>query len=395
MLDEKVKAPGAQNLSSQICFFIPSFGDGGVERMLVNTARGMASLGARVDFIVKQTNAPYLEQLPENVRLIELGDGSQRSITRRFREYLQTHRPDAVISAKGRDNSIAIAAKKVAPTETRFYLRPGTAVSARLDNRRINPLRRWWKLRGIRRLYAQADRIIAVSEGVAEDIARSVRIPRSEITVIRNPNITPEFFQMGAEPPEHPWFKNSSIPVIAGMGGLRRQKDFPTLLRAFTKLRTHRPARLVIFGEGRQHERLESLARELGIAEDVDLPGFTRNPYSHLSRSAMFVLSSLWEGSPNVLTEAMALGTPVVATDCHSGPREILDGGRLGKLVPVGDPESLARAMQETLDRPRPAADLKAATEEYTMEKSAGRYLDTMGIDIRNADTGGHPEVSG
>ncbi|MBK1691827.1 glycosyltransferase [Ectothiorhodospira mobilis] len=387
MLNDKVKPPGAQSLSSQVCFFIPSFGDGGVERMLVNTARGMISLGARVDFIVNQTHAPYLEQLPESLRLIELKEDSKRSIIRKFREYLKTYKPDAVISAKGRDHRIAIAAKKVGPPETRFYFRLGTAVSARIDNRRIHPLRRWWKLRGIRRLYAQADGIIAVSEGVAEDIAQSACIPRSEITVIRNPNITPEFFQMGAEPPEHPWFENSSIPVIVGMGGLRRQKDFPTLLRAFAKLRTHRPARLVIFGEGRQHERLESLARGLGIAEDVDLPGFTRNPYSHLSCSAMFVLSSLWEGSPNVLTEAMALGTPVVATDCHSGPREILDGGRLGKLVPVGDPEALARAMQETLDRPWSTNDLKAATAEYTMEKSAGRYLDTMGIDIRNANS--------
>ncbi|MEJ2576386.1 MAG: glycosyltransferase [Gammaproteobacteria bacterium] len=375
------RAAAAEAPSPQVCIFIPSFGDGGVEHMLVNAARGMAALGARVDFIVNQADGPYLDRLPSAVRLLTLGSRDQRDLLAEFRKYLRADRPAVVVSAKGRDDRIALKAKTTAPVGTRFFLRPGTAVTARLEERGTSRLRRWLKYRRMRRLYAQADGVVAVSEGVADEIARSTRFPRERIRVIRNPTITPELPGLSEAPVSHPWFAPGERPVILGVGGLRMQKDFATLIRAFARLRERRPARLMILGEGRQQARLQELARKLGVADDVRLPGFADNPYAYLRHAALFVLSSLWEGSPNVLTEALAIGTPVVSTDCRSGPREILQGGRFGPLVPVGDAEALARAMVETLENPLPAETLREATSEYTMEKSARRYLDAFGIE--------------
>ena len=365
----------------RVCVFIPSFGDGGVERMLVNASRGMAALGARVDFIVAHAEAPYLHHLDQpRIRLIELGTSDRRALLAKLREYLACERPDVVVSAKGKDDAIALEAKRLTGGKTRFFLRPGTAVSARSENRGTNPISRWLKERRRRRLYAQADGVVAVSEGVAEDIARSTGFPRERIRVIRNPNITPEFEALSREPLDHPWFAPGEPPVILGMGGLRTQKDFATLIRAFARLHAQRPCRLLILGEGRQHERLQRLAQELGVGADVDLPGFATNPYAYLARAGLFVLSSLWEGSPNVLTEALAVGTPVVSTDCESGPREILQGGRFGPLVPIGDVDALARAMRETLNRPLSRKVLQSTTTKYTIKKSARRYLQAFGL---------------
>jgi glycosyltransferase involved in cell wall biosynthesis len=366
---------------TRICIFITTFGDGGVERMLVNLARGLSGLGTAVDFIVKHTDAPYLDRLPPEVRLIEFSPGKPAARVRELLQYLEQNRPDALISAKGRDDVVAMRAKARTNVPTRFYLRPGTAVSERLRARKVNPLRRWLTMRRMRWLYRATDGVIAVSEGVAGEIIQATGIDPGKVRVVRNPNITPELYALAAAPLEHPWFATGQEPVLLGIGGLRLQKDFPTLLRAFARVNKQRPCRLMILGKGHLHDSLLELARELGISDRVALPGFMDNPYAYLSRAAMFVLSSLWEGSPNVLTEALALGTPVVATDCHSGPREITRNGKYGPLVPVGDVDALARAILATLENPPDGEWLKTAVQEYTMEKSAASYLSAMQLD--------------
>ena len=349
--------------------------------MLVNLARGLSGLGTEVDFIVKHTDAPYLDRLPPEVRLIEFSPGKPAARVRELLHYLEQNRPDAVISAKGRDDVVAMRAKARTGVPTRFYLRPGTAVSERLRARKTNPLRRWLTMRRMRWLYHATDGVIAVSEGVAEEIIQATGIDPGKVRVVRNPNITPELYALAAAPLEHPWFAAGQDPVLLGIGGLRLQKDFPTLLRAFALVNKQRPCRLMILGKGHLHDSLLEFARELGISDRVALPGFIDNPYAFLSRAAMFVLSSLWEGSPNVLTEALALGTPVVATDCHSGPREITRNGKYGHLVPVGDVDALARAILATLENPPDGEWLKTAVQEYTMEKSAASYLSAMHLD--------------
>lgn len=349
--------------------------------MLVNLARGLSARGEAVDFIVKTGHAPYLDRLPSAVRLIEFGDGGKKERLGKLLDYLEENRPDALISAKGKDDMVAMRAKGLTRVPTRFYLRPGTAVSERLRARSANPIKRWLTHRRMRWLYSRADGVIAVSEGVAEEIIQATGIDGAKVRVVRNPNITPEFYDLAKAPLDHPWFAPGEDPVLLGIGGLRLQKDFPTLLRAFALVNRQRPARLMILGQGHLRESLLALARELGVAERVTLPGFVDNPNAYLSRAALFVLSSLWEGSPNVLTEALALGTPVVATDCRSGPREITREGFYGPLVPVGDVEAMAREILRTLADPPNREWLKEAVRDYTVERSTAAYLRAMGLE--------------
>jgi glycosyltransferase involved in cell wall biosynthesis len=367
---------------SRVCIYINTFGDGGVERMLVNLARGLNHHGVEVDFIINHSQAPYLDQLPKAVRLIEFQTRKPKLRLQKLLAYLDEYQPDAMISAKTKDDRVALAAKQQTQAKTRFFLRPGTALSERLRARRTNPLKRWLTYRRFKQLFNQADGIIAVSQGVADDVVRITGVDPSRISVVRNPNITPEFYQLAAQALDHPWLEPGQPPVLIGMGGLRRQKDFPSLLRAFAQVAQERPCRLMILGSGHKQEELLKLADSLGVADRVQLPGFIDNPYAYLSRAALFVLSSLWEGSPNVLTESLALGIPVVATDCPSGPYEITQGGKYGQLVPVGDVAAMSRAIRETLDNPPDPTWLKTAVEEYTMERSAQSYLAVMGLEL-------------
>jgi glycosyltransferase involved in cell wall biosynthesis len=226
----------------------------------------------------------------------------------------------------------------------------------------------------VRRYYPWADGIVAVSQGVAADLLELTDLPPSKVRVLPNPVVTPELVECAAQPLDDPWFTAGAAPVVLGAGRLDQQKDFPTLIRAFAAVRSKRAARLVILGEGPERARLESLVEELGIGEHVRLPGFVSNPFSYMARAAVFVLSSAWEGMPGVLIQAMACGAPVVATDCESGPREVLASGKYGRLVPVGDHAALAEAIAATLDAPTSTLPPEAL-EPYTCEGAVDRYL--------------------
>jgi glycosyltransferase involved in cell wall biosynthesis len=168
------------------------------------------------------------------------------------------------------------------------------------------------------------------------------------------------------------------IPVILAVGRLHRQKDFPTLIGAFARLRAERPARLVILGEGKLRPALEKVARRLGVGGDVDLPGYRDNPFAWMARAAVFALSSTFEGTANVLIEAMACGCPVVSTDCPHGPREVLDNGRYGPLVPVGDSAALAHAIAAVLDNPPDREVLRSRAALYDRDTNIDRYLQVL-----------------
>ncbi len=353
-------------------------GAGGVERMLINLVRGMVDQGVSVDLVMVRTDSPHLAELPAQVRLVRLRATHTLLAVPELARYLRARRPAVLLVAKDRAGRAAVLARMLAGIDTRILVRLGTTLSSAMAER--SSLSRWLRYKPIRLLYPHIDRIIAVSEGVAEDTARIARIARARITVIRNPVITPQLYAGAAAPCPHPWLAAGEPPVILAAGRLQRQKDFPTLIRAFAQVRALKDCRLMILGEGAARPRLEALVSECALNKVVAMPGFQANPYAFLSRAALFVLSSAWEGSPNVLTEAMALGIPVVATDCPSGPAEILDGGRYGPLVAVGDAAGLAQAMLAMLAKPTPAAMVQGAVAQYTQSRSVGRYLDVLGL---------------
>jgi glycosyltransferase involved in cell wall biosynthesis len=225
-----------------------------------------------------------------------------------------------------------------------------------------------------RLLYPYADGVITVSKGVADDLVRMTGIDSEKVKVIYNPVVREDMFARAREAVAHPWVQDSSVPLIVAVGRLNRQKDFMTLIRAFAELHRHKSARLLILGEGEERSALESLVKELGLESCVSLPGFVSNPYAYLARARLFVLSSQWEGLPTVLIEAISLGVPVVSTDCESGPREILDHGKYGHLVAVGDSAALAMQMRAALDEPV-APIPREAWCEFSEDAAVENYL--------------------
>ncbi len=360
-----------------VILFITQYGAGGVERMMVQTARALAERGFRVALVLASHEGAYLDSLPDSVEQIVLDpDHLEQALA----THLIERKPIVAISAKLGDDRTLIDARDRARVETRVFFRVGNPLGYRLQARAINPLGRWLKLRRLRTLYRRADGFIAVSRGNRDDLRDRLSIPESRVHVLPNPVVTPELYQSAAEDPGHPWLVPDAPPVVLGVGGLRQQKDFGTLIKAFANVRLNRECRLIILGEGRQRGRLTRLAEGLGIADDVDLAGWRGNSHAYMARAAVFALSSRWEGLGNVMIESAALGTPIVATDCPYGPREILQDGRYGELVTTGDPTALARGIERTLDDPPARALVQEAAEPYRMEESARRYAVALGL---------------
>ena len=295
--------------------------------------------------------------------------------------YLREEKPDVVFSAKTHTNLVALWARRLAGSNTRIVVSERTHLSRDLQSPKIKKWRWRFVVPVIHRAYAWADAIVAVSDGVAEDLARTAGIPRQKLTTIYNPVFTRQLIEKVKLPMEDPWFAPGAPPVILGAGRFVPQKDFPTLLRAFTRVRAKRDARLIILGEGKdatRRDELLDLAKHLGIADDLALPGFVDNPFSYMAQASVFVLSSAWEGFANALAEAVACGCPVVSTDCPSGPSEVLENGTYGALVPVGDDAALADAILATLDNPPDKEFLRKRGAEFSLERSVERHLEVL-----------------
>lgn len=355
-----------------IAFFLPSLVGGGAERVVVNLAQGITERGIRVDLVLAAAEGPLLDQLPPTVRVVDL---RARRVLRGLvplAGYLRRERPRVLVSSMGHANLIAIWAARLAGGVAPLIVTEHNTLSQETQRQRRLVGMLWPRL--LRTFYPWATRVVAVSRGAADDLARTAGLPRDRIEVVYNPVITPAMLALAQQAPDHPWLAPGQPPVILGVGRLTGQKDFSTLVRAFAEVRRRRPARLIILGEGPDRTAIEAQTRELGVADDVALPGFQENALAYMASSAVFVLSSAWEGLPTVLIEALAAGTRVVSTDCPSGPREILQDGRLGALVPVGDAAALAAAMLEALERPADAIPTDALLP-FTRDASVDHYL--------------------
>jgi glycosyltransferase involved in cell wall biosynthesis len=357
-----------------IAFFLPGLHGGGAERIVLNLTQGIAERGLAVDLVLAAATGPLLDQVAPGVRLVDLKSPRVLRSIGPLARYLRNERPRALVSSMSHVNLVALWAAKLAGTAVPVVVTEHNTMSQ-------SALEQGWLERNLwppllRGFYPWASHVVAVSRDAADDFARTVGLPRERVQVIYNPVIMPGMKSRAHQAPDHPWFAGGP-PVILGIGRLTRQKDFSTLIRAFAGVRRQRPARLIILGEGEDRGALEALVAELGLKDDVALPGFRDNPLAYLAASALFVLSSAWEGLPTVLIEALAAGTRVVSTDCPSGPREILQDGRLGSLVPVGDVSALSEAMAAALDcpaRPIPAG----ALQPFTREAAVDNYLRLM-----------------
>lgn len=370
------------------CFFSTS-GHSGIDRAADNLIPALASRGYRVDLLKVRKHGPTLAQKPAGVRIIDLGSSHTLACLPAIVRYLRENRPVVMFSDKDKVNRTALAARWLSHVPTRLVLSIGTTVSINLHSR--GALTRWGQRLSIGWLYRLAHQVLVPSRGVADDMASFTRLPRDRILVVPRPVVPAELFQEALPEPDHPWFLRKEVPVILSVGELSWRKDFEMLLRAFARVRTTRHCRLIILGRGKQRARLLALAEELGVAEDVELPGFIPNPYAYMAHADLFAFTSRWEGLGFVLIEALATGTPVVSTDCPSGPREILRNGEYGPLVPVGDDRRMAEAILTTLASPLPACKLREAALPYEIENSVDAHLLAMGLPARAALTAGGP----
>lgn len=361
-----------------VAIFLPGLDGGGAERVMLNLARGFVEQGIKVDLVLVRAEGPYLSQVPSQVRVVSLGNRRLLLSIPTLMRYLQREQPVAMLCGQEDVNIVALWARLLTGVSTRIAVIVHNNLSRDAHNatqlkRRLTPyLVRWF--------YPWADATVTVSKGVAEDLAQ-IGLPLDGIEVIYNPVVTPDLFKKAQEPVEHTWFLPGQPPVILGVGRLEKQKDFPTLIRAFGQVRQQHPVRLIVLGEGPERSHLEALVQEMDLMEDVAFPGFVANPYAYMAQSALCVLSSAWEGFGNVLVEAMATGTPVVSTNCESGPAEILANGQYGKLVAVGDIKGMVEAIIETLNEPPDSVALQQRSMEFSLERALSQYVKVLQFD--------------
>jgi glycosyltransferase involved in cell wall biosynthesis len=379
-------ATAARVGSGRIAILAATSGHSGVDRVVRNLSAQLDAWGIGVDLLQIRGHGPTVDLGPlTGARTVDLGSRHVNGALPRLVRWLRRERPAALLTDKDRVNRIAVLARIMARVETRLVVRLGTTVSVNLADR--GWLERTLQRASIRHLYPRADAVIVPSRGAADDLLDWAGLDPALVRVVRSPIVTPRLARLAAAPMAHPWLTGTAAPpVVLGVGELGFRKDFETLVRAFAVARRQRPCRLIILGRGRRHAPLRALADSLGVGADVDLPGFNPNPYAFMARAAVFVLSSRWEGMPVALVEALAAGTPAVATDCPSGPAEVLAGGRCGTLVPIGDVAAMAAGIVDWIDhRPDPAA-LAAAVAPYRIEQSARDYLTALGLSPGQVD---------
>jgi len=360
----------------KIAIFSPSLRGGGVERNAVNLARGFVDRGHEVHLVLSRAEGPFLTEVDSRVDLVDLKAPRIMFSLRRLGAFLRKARPAVLLSGMAHANFAAILARPMARVSCRLVVSVHTCFSVG------GGYTEKWLDRNTARigrvLYPRADQIIAVSQAVADNLAETSRLDPGTITVIPNPVVMPEQQAMAEVVPVHPFLTGYDPPLLVAVGRLSPEKGFDVLIKAHSLLLASSRIGLLILGEGSERARLETLVKELGSGDFVDLPGFVDSPLAYIARATVLVMPSRNEGFGNALVEAMACGVPVVATDCLGGPAEILDGGRFGPLAVPDDPADLARAIEQVLQGPAPPSVLKERAREFAVDRVVGRYLEVL-----------------
>ena len=392
----------------------------GTERVSANIALGLAERGHHVDFLVEESDGWLIEKLEAHpdidvvnlcdsrgplllhrglqlwillknllsspLAFVGIGDSCSARLLRMMTHenppmlslchYIRRSRPVSVMSFLNYQNLALLLAAPLVGTDTRFIVNVRNHISTSAKYGKSKWMRNVPRV--MRRFFPRADLILTPSREVADDAREITGIAPEKFRVIYNPVFSQEIVELSRETPSHPWLIGPAAPVVIAAGKLKPQKDFETLLRAFALVRGQRAARLVILGRGPGKQALMDLAEELGISEDFQLPGHVKNPYAWFSNASVFVLSSAWEGLPNVLIEAMACGCSVISTDCPGGSSEILEDGRVGRLVPVGDAAAMAQAIADTIDSPTSREVLLERALAFSYDRSISGYEEVL-----------------
>jgi len=373
-----VRASVSADSKVRVALFHPALISGGIPRVFVNLARGFRDQGLAVDIVQATPSSGLHPGVPEGVRQIDLNASRALTSLPLLVRYLRRERPQVVISGAIQTNLVAVLAKRLARIPLQLILTEHNVISAissdaPMARTRMTPF-------FVRNLYPSADELVAVSQGAAKDLALTMGKRAPNIRVIYNPVFGPDFWKRTAEPLNDSRIEGDSRPTILAVGRLHYHKDYPTLLRAVAILRRSVDAKLVFLGDGEERGALETSSRELQIADAVSFLGTIRNPLPYMKHARVLALSSVVEALPTVLIEALAVNLPIVATDCPTGPREILEGGKYGTLVPVGDSELMAVALGAVLQKPQKPEVPAEALERFQHRHVIAQYLELMGL---------------
>jgi glycosyltransferase involved in cell wall biosynthesis len=355
----------------------------GARRQKIRLANALARRGHDVELVFVRARGALSKAIAPEIRVVELGGpvvGAAASLRLgslpgmvaalpALVRHLRRTRPDVLIAGNSPAALLCGPAHRLART-------PGTRCVLCVTNHLTGTGdgRAWIEQAVARRVLPWAEAIVPVGEAVRRDLAEHVPGVRGRLHAIHNPILPEDWERRRDAPAPHPWFEDGGPPVLVGCGRLEPQKNFATLLRAMALVRARREVRLVLIGDGPQAGALRELARQLGIAQAVVFLGRISNPFAAMGRADLLVLSSRWEGLPNVLIEAMACGCPVVSTDAPGGSREALLDGALGPLVPPRDPAALAEAIVHSLEKPPARAPLEARGAEFGEARSVASW---------------------
>ncbi|WP_199456730.1 MULTISPECIES: glycosyltransferase [unclassified Marinobacter] len=359
----------------RIAFFIPDLRGGGAERVCLLLAREFLAKGHDVDLVLLRKQGMLLDQLPAEARVFDLRASRVRKGFLPLVRYLKSEQPDALLASMWPLTTLSVVAARAALYTGKVVVSEHSALSCSPQNAGLSGMALRASMRWV---HAHADGVIGVSKGVVKDL-HGLGLPAKSGLVIHNPVAISDEMTIPDSWASHPWVNAPKSQRLLAVGSIKPAKDYPTLLRGIKKVvDSGKDVSLLILGVGPLQNQLEMQCREMGIAEHVHFGGFVNSPGPFYRAAGLFILSSAWEGFGNVIVEAMAAGTPVVSTDCRSGPAEILEYGRYGRLVPVADVAALANAIIGSLEATHNAEALKARAAEFTPEKIAQKYLDIL-----------------
>lgn len=364
-------------MTSKIAILLPDLRGGGAERVKLDLAHAFAAKGVAVEFVLLKAQGELLDEVEKHFVIHDLGCDRMRNVPRSLAQYLKLERPDVLVAAMWPLTVLAPFALAMARVKCRIIMSEHGVLSAQYKS--------WGRLHRVALRasmaagYRMGDVIVAVSSGVADDLAALSGLPRRMFTVIHNPvrRSAPASVEelAGAE---RLWGVAAGARILT-VGRFKAVKNHPLLLRAFSQM-AQEDARLMLVGNGENEAELRQIADQLGISGRVIFAGFQQNPAPFYETADLFVLSSNNEGFGNVLVEALAVGTPIVSTKCPAGPEEILENGRYGTLTPVGDEAALAKAMSEALHAPNAPEELKKRAADFSIERAASAYLNVMDL---------------
>jgi glycosyltransferase involved in cell wall biosynthesis len=355
-----------------VSIVLPDLNGGGAERIGLTLANELFSRGIKTEFVLMQAQGDLIDQIPTGSKLVNLDVSRLRSVPLAMSTYLSRNQPDVVLANMWPLTSMCVIANQIAKRRTRMVVCEHNNLSMQYD---VNGCFHHAMLRSsLATTFRAADAIICVSAGVADDLAKLAGIRRERISVVYNPITAVPFSGIEQEWAENAWrgFKGKRILSV---GSFKLQKNQELLIRSFAHVAQTSDVRLMLLGDGELRRHFESLAQRLGIEDKILMPGFYKNPFPFYESADLFVLSSDYEGFGNVLVEAMACGTPVVSTNCMSGPAEILQGEAYGRLVPVRDETAMANAIQQSLGQSHDAEMLKRRANDFHPSKIIDNYL--------------------